>query len=147
VTETKTAAVPFWPFAASSAAACALGIAVSMLLPGGARAPALYGAVAASLGALCGLAALKASVGRGVNGVLAGFSIGFLCRAILVAAGLLASGARGNLALVYVAAFFALYAATQVIEVLFVHQSSRSAMLPSAAAPRPAEPPSSGATP
>jgi hypothetical protein len=58
--------------------------------------------------------------------VLAGFSIGFLCRAVLVAGGLLASGARGNLALVYALAFFTLYAATQLIEVLFVHASSRS---------------------
>jgi hypothetical protein len=129
VTETK-AAVPVWPFAASSAAACGLGIAVSLLLPDALRGPAVYGAAAASAGALCGLWALKASAGRGINGVLAAFTIGFLCRAVLVAAGLLLSGARGNLALVYVAAFFALYAATQVVEVLFVHQSSRTGATP-----------------
>ncbi len=81
--------------------------------------------MAASLGALCGLSALWAAAGRGVNGVLAGFTIGFLSRAILVAVGLVASGARGNLALVYVAAFFSLYAATQIVEVLFVHKSSQ----------------------
>jgi hypothetical protein len=139
--------MPVWPFAASSAAACALGIAISLMLPSALRGPAVYGAVAASVGALCGLWALKASTGRGINGVFAGFSIGFLCRAVLVATGLLASGARGNLALVYVAAFFALYAATQVIEVLFVHQSSPM-LRPPASARRSAEPPSStGATP
>jgi hypothetical protein len=129
VTETK-ASVPVWPFAASSAAACGLGIAASLLLPDALRGPAVYGAAAASAGALCGLWALKASAGRGINGVLAAFTIGFLCRAVLVAAGLLVSGARGNLALVYVAAFFALYAATQVVEVLFVHQSSRTGATP-----------------
>jgi len=129
VTETKTA-VPFWPFAAASAAACAFGIAVSLLLPEAARAPALSGAAAAGVGSLCGLSALKASAGRGINGVLAGFTIGFLCRAVLVAVGLLASGARGNLALAYLAAFFAVYAATQVVEVLFVHQSSRTGATP-----------------
>lgn len=141
MTEMKAAA-PLWPFAASSAAACVLGIAVSLLLPGEARGPALYGAAAASLGAVCGLAALRGFVSRGVNGVLAGFTIGFFCRAVLVAAGLLASGARGNLALVYVAAFFALYAATQIVEVLFVHQSAPMPG-PSASARRSAKPPSS----
>ena len=44
-----------------------------------------------------------------------------------MAAGLIASGARGNLALIYAAAFFTLYAATQSIEVLFVHRSSQGA--------------------
>ena len=131
MTETKPAP-PIWPFAAASAAVCALGIAVSSLLPGAARGPAVYGAVAASVGALCGLTALKASASRGVRGVLAGFTFGFLCRAVLVAAGLLASGARGNLALVYVGAFFTLYAATQVVEVLFVQ---KSAQRPSGATP------------
>jgi hypothetical protein len=43
-----------------------------------------------------------------------------------VALGLIASGARGNLALVYVCAFFILYAATQVIEVLFVQKRSKA---------------------
>jgi hypothetical protein len=114
------------PFAAASAGACALALLVCVLVGEPARGPAMYGAVAASLGALCGLSALAASVDRGVNGVLAGFAIGFLCRAVLVAAGLLASGARGNLALVYTAAFFALYVATQLIEVLFVHAGSRA---------------------
>lgn len=124
MTEEKTT-VRVWPFAAASAGACALGLAVAVLLPGALRGPAVYGALAASVGALCGLSALAAAIGRGVNGLLGGFSLGFLCRAILVAVGLVASGARGNLALVYVGAFFTLYAATQLVEVLFVHASSR----------------------
>ena len=113
------------PYALASGAACVIAIGVALCLADPARGPAVYGTAAAALGAACAFAALARSAHRGLNGILAGFSIGFLCRAALVAAGLLASGARGNLALVYVAAFFALYAATQVIEVLFVHASSR----------------------
>jgi hypothetical protein len=113
------------PYAIGSAAVCILGIGLSLLLPEPARGAAVYGAGAAALGALCAFAALARASGKSVNGILTGFSIGFLCRATLVAAGLLASGARGHLALVYVAAFFAVYAATQVIEVLFVHASAR----------------------
>ena len=113
------------PFAIASAVVCALGIAAALVLPQDARGPALYGAAAAALGALCAFSALARGVAKGGTGVLAAFSIGFLCRAALVAAGLIASGARGNPALVFAAAFFTLYAATQVIEVLFVHASSR----------------------
>lgn len=113
-----------WPFAVASAVACAVALLAAWLVPSQARAAALYGAGAASIGAGCALAALAAFGDRGVNGVLAGFSIGFLARAAMVAIGLVLSGARGNLALTYVAAFFTLYAATQVIEVLFVHKSS-----------------------
>jgi len=113
------------PFALASAGACGLGIGACLLLSDPSRGPAVYGTVAAAFGSLCGLSALALFADRGVNGTLAGFTIGFLCRAVLVAVGLIASGARGNLALVYVAAFFTLYAATQVIEVLFVYRSSR----------------------
>lgn len=113
-----------WPFAGASAVACAVGLLAAWLVPSQARAAALYGAGAASIGAACALAALAAFGARGVNGILAGFSIGFLARAAMVAIGLILSGVRGNLALTYVAAFFTLYAATQVIEVLFVHKSS-----------------------
>jgi hypothetical protein len=122
VTETPSKAAPF---AIASAAVCALGIGISLLLPEPGRGPALYGAASAALGAFCAFSALVRGVTKGPASVLTGFSIGFLCRAALVAAGLFASGARGNLALVYVGAFFTLYAATQVIEVLFVHASSR----------------------
>lgn len=113
------------PFAATSAAVCAAAVVAAVLVPPPARGPAVYGAVAASFGALCALVALAAWARRGTTGVLTGFAIGFLCRAILVAAGLIVSGARGNLALVYVAAFFILYAFTQAIEVVFVSRSSR----------------------
>ncbi|HET7788062.1 MAG TPA: hypothetical protein VFP52_04220 [Myxococcales bacterium] len=113
------------PFALASAAACALGLGACLLLPGPLRSAAVHGAAAASLGALVGLGALSLSAGKGINGLLAAFTVGFLCRAVLVAAGLLVSGARGNLALVYTGAFFTLYAATQLVEVLFVHRSSR----------------------
>lgn len=117
-----------WPFAAASGAACALGFAAAMLLPSEARAPALWGVFAAAVSGALALLALAALAGKdkGLNGVLAGFTIGFLARGAMVAVGLVASGARGNLALVYVAAFFILYAATQVIEVLFVQMRSRA---------------------
>jgi hypothetical protein len=113
------------PFVLASTAACGLGFGLCLLVPGPARDAALYGVAAASVGGLCGLGALSLFLGKGINGVLAGFSVGFLCRAVLVAAGLFASGARGNLAQVYIGAFFTLYAATQFVEVLFVHRSSR----------------------
>jgi hypothetical protein len=113
------------PFALASAAVCALGLGFCFLLPAAARSAAVYGVVSASLGALFGLGALALSAGKGINGLMAAFAVGFLCRAVLVAAGLLVSGARGNLALVYTGAFFTLYAATQLVEVLFVHRSSR----------------------
>ncbi len=107
-----------WPFAAASAGSCAVGIGLSLAAH---QPAAVYAAVAASMGALCALSALIGWADRGVNGVLTGFAIGFLCRAALIAVGLLASGARGDAALVYVFTFFALYASTQVIEVLYVH--------------------------
>jgi hypothetical protein len=98
-------------------AAGAAGIGAASIHGG----PAVYGAVAASVGAVVALAALVAWVDRGMNGVLLGFTIGFLIRAVLVAAGLIASRARGNAALAYVIAFFAIYAITQTVEVMFVH--------------------------
>src|SRR5207237_6966200 len=95
VTETPSKAAPF---AIASAAVCALGIGISLLLPEPGRGPALYGAASAALGAFCAFCALARCVTKGPAGVLTGFSIGFLCRAALVAAGLFASGARGTLA-------------------------------------------------
>jgi hypothetical protein len=113
-----------WPFAGASAGACAVALLAAASVHGEARPAALYGTIAASIGGACALAALAAFADRGINGLLAGFSIGFLARGALVALGLVVSGARGNLALTYAVAFFAVYAATQVIEVLFVHKSS-----------------------
>jgi hypothetical protein len=112
------------PYAVSSGCACMAAIGLALLL----RQPvAVYGAVAASFGALCGLASLAAFAGRGLNGVLLGFTLGFLARAVLVAVGLLASGARGNAALSYVFSFFGLYLATQLVEILFVARGAQGA--------------------
>lgn len=112
-----------WPFAVASFAACAVGVGAAALF----GRPALFGAVAASLGAACALAALVAFAGKGVNGVLGGFTAGFLVRALVLGVGLVASGARNDGAIPYVIAFFAVYAATQTVEVLFVHFSRSGA--------------------
>lgn len=122
MSDARTSAVPF---AIASAAACGIGLVVAFFLAAPARGPAVYGTAAASLGAVCAFTALVRATGKSTNALLAGFTIGFLCRAALVAVGLVASGARDNLALIYVAAFFTLYAVTQVIEVLFVQRSQR----------------------
>jgi hypothetical protein len=113
------------PYAAASAIACVLGLAIALMFR---QPPALYGVFAASIGALCGLTALSAfGSSRGINGVLIGFMLGFFARAVLVAVGLIASGAHGNDALTYVFSFFGLYAATQLIEVLFVARGAQGA--------------------
>lgn len=115
--------IPLLPFAVASAAACAIGVGGAILAGGR---PAIFGAAAASLAAVCALAALSVGVRAGtVNGLLGAFTAGFFARMILVALGLIASGARGDAALAYVGSFFALYLVTQVIEVLFVRASSR----------------------
>ena len=116
-----------WRFAGASAGACALGLLLALFVPGAGRAAALWGVAAATLGAAAAFVALAVFIGKGINGLLTGFTVGFLARTVLVTVGLLLSGARGNLALVYVAAFFTLYAATQVVEVLFVQASSQRA--------------------
>ena len=114
---------PLFPFAAASAAACAIGLGGAIF--SGVR-PAVFGAGAASLAAVGALAALSVGVRAGtVNGLLGAFTAGFFCRMVLVALGLVASGARGAAALAYVGSFFALYLVTQVIEILFVRASSR----------------------
>jgi hypothetical protein len=115
---------PVLPYAVASACACAIGIVLALVF----RKPiALYAALAASAGALCGLSGLAAFANRGLNGVMLGFTVGFLARGVLVAVGLLASGARGNDALTYVFTFFALYLATQIVEVLFVARGAQGA--------------------
>jgi hypothetical protein len=112
------------PYAAASACACAAGIALALIAR---KPPAVYGAIAASASALCALSALAAFAGRGLNGVLLGFTAGFLVRGVLVAAGLLVSGARGHDALVYAFSFFSLYLATQLVEILFVARGAQGA--------------------
>ena len=115
------------PFGLASAILCALAIGGALLLPDATRSAGIFGAVAGSAGAVCALGSLAAFAGQGVQGVLLGFTVGFLCRVALVGIGLVASGARGDAALVYAGSFFALYLATQIVEVLFVAKSARSA--------------------
>ena len=111
------------PYALASAAFCALGFAAASFAAN--RHAALFGAGAAAVGAVCALPAVVAGAAHGTNGVLGGFIAGFFARMIAVAVGLALSGARGDAALGYAAAFFALYAPTQAVEVAYVIGSSR----------------------
>jgi hypothetical protein len=108
------------PFAAASAVACAVALAVAARISDG----ALYGAGFASLAAAVALPLVAWGAGRGTNGVLAGFVGGFFARMILVAVGLLSAHARGDAALQYAFAFFAVYGLTQAVEVAYVFSSS-----------------------
>lgn len=115
------------PYAAASAALWVAGSALAVLLaPIEARTAVAAGALAAGLGGAVALVALAQGLKKGTKGLLAGFSIGFGARMLLVAAGLLASGAQGRVALLYAASFFALYAATQAVEIAFVWRSARA---------------------
>lgn len=116
-----------WPFVLASSLLAALALAVSFLLAPGAGHAARAGVFAAALGGACALPALRLGASHGLNGLLAGVSAGFFARMICVAAGLLLSGARGSLALVFAAAFFLLYAATQSVEIGYVFAQSRAA--------------------
>lgn len=111
------------PYALASAALCCLGLLAASQAPQ-ARA-ALFGAGAATASAALALPALAYGIPRGTNGVLAGFVAGFFARMVAVAAGLVLSGARGEAAVAYAAAFFLLYAVTQAVEVACVWGSSR----------------------
>jgi len=116
------------PFAAA-AGVVALGafFYCTSLAEADVRRVTLFGVVASSLAAAVALAALALGVKKGTtNGLLAGVSVGFLARMIAVAVGLIGSGARGNHALLYVAAFFAIYAASQAAEIAYVWASSRA---------------------
>jgi hypothetical protein len=116
------------PFAAAAALACAGGAMIcTSLNPAELRNAALWGAAAATVGAAFGLAGLFTGIKKGAQGLLVGFGVGFLARMITVAAGLVLSGAKGNAALVYALSFFAIYAATQAVEIAFVWLSSRRA--------------------
>ncbi|GAC1545235.1 MAG: hypothetical protein NVS2B9_12470 [Myxococcales bacterium] len=115
-----------WPFAAASAALFALAFAASFLLPAGQGHAVRGGLLAAAVGAACALPALRAGLAHGTNGLLAGFSAGFLARMLCVAVGLVASGARGPDALAWALAFFALYAVTQAVEIGYVFSSTRA---------------------
>jgi len=110
------------PFAAASAVACAGAVTVALRISDA----ALYGAGFASLAAAIALPLVAWGCGRGTNGVLGGFLGGFFARMLLVAAGLLAAHARGDAALQYAFAFFAVYGVTQVVEVAYVFSSSQA---------------------
>ena len=109
------------PFAAASAVSCAVALAISLRI----SPAALYGAGAATLAAAVALPLMAWGSGHGTNGLLGGFVGGFLARMILVATGFLAAHARGDAALQYAFAFFAVYGVTQIVEVAYVWSSSQ----------------------
>jgi len=126
------------PYAAASGLACALALSAGLLVQEPIRSGIIFGAAAAALGSLCGLSALSVGARSGTtNGLLGSFAIGFLCRAVLVGLGLVASGVRGAAAIAYAAAFFGLFGVTQLVEILFVHASATRT--PASQAPAPAE--------
>ena len=109
-------------YVAASALACAAVLAIaSRISPA-----ALFGAGSAAVAAAAALPLVAWGAPRGTNALLGGFVGGFFARMILVAAGLLLSGARGDPAIQYAFAFFAVYAATQAVEVAYVFSSSRA---------------------
>ena len=121
---------PVWPFAGASALLVAAGLAVSYLLAPAEGHAARAGLIAAAVGGACALPALRLGSAHGTNGLLAGFSVGFFARMISVALGLVLSAARGPTALVFVGAFFVLYAATQGVEIGYVFAQARAARAP-----------------
>jgi hypothetical protein len=115
------------PYAAATAVIWLAGTGLcAALATGAARGPVLAGAVAALASAAVALTGLAIGVRKGVNGLLAGFSAGFLARMAAVAVGLIASRAEGHAALLYAASFFGFYALSQAIEIAFVWSSSRA---------------------
>jgi hypothetical protein len=119
-------APPPWPYAAASAVLFALSFAASFLVDPAEGHAVRGGLVAAAAGAACAFPALRAGLAHGTNGLLAGFTVGFLARMVCVAIGLIASGARGQTALTWALSFFALYAATQAVEIGYVFSSTRA---------------------
>lgn len=112
--------------AALFAATSAVGAAALFSLGSGARAGAAAGLIASALGSAVALALLAAAFDRGLKPVLAALVVGFLTRMLLVAAGLLASGALGGDPLAFTAAFFGLYLAHQAIELTVVVRRARA---------------------
>jgi hypothetical protein len=72
------------------------------------------------LAGLISFAAIHAGYPKGINGLFAGMVGGFFARMILVAVGLVASGARGDAALAFALIFFAVFAVTQATEIAYV---------------------------
>jgi hypothetical protein len=111
-----------FPFAAASGVGCAVALAVSLRI----SPAALYGAGAATLAAAVALPLMAWGFAHGTNGLLGGFVGGFFARMILVATGFLTARARGDAALQYTFAFFAVYGVTQMVEVAYVWNSSQA---------------------
>ena len=114
-----------WRWLALEAGLGAFAFAAAALTNAEVRPALLWGVGSALLAGFIALAAVHLGLTtgkRGVNGLLVGFSVGFLARGALVALGLVLSGVRGQAALPYVFAFFLLYAATQGVEIAVVIQ-------------------------
>ena len=109
-------------YAAASALCCAAGIVLAAQV----STAALFGAGFAAVSAAVALPLVAWGAPRGTNALLGAFVAGFFARMILVAVGLLMGGGRGQAALQYAFAFFALYGATQLVEVAYVFGTSRS---------------------
>lgn len=110
------------PYAAASALASVCGLEAA----GQVSTAALFGAGFAAASAGLALPFIAWGATRGTNALLGGFVGGFFVRMLLVAVGLLLSRARGEAALQYAVAFFAVYFATQIVEVAYVFSSSRT---------------------
>jgi hypothetical protein len=121
VTQDAQVAPRLAAYAAASALASACGLAVAAQV----SAAALFGAGFAAASAAFALPFIAWGAPRGTNALLGGFVGGFFVRMLLVAVGLLLSGARGGGSLHYAIAFFAVYAPTQLVEVAYVFSCSR----------------------
>lgn len=103
-----------------------LAAVAPFLLDGAARTGVVAGVVTGAFASLCALGLLSLAFDRGMKMVLGALAVGFLLRMLLVAAGLLSSMALGGESLAFVAAFFGLYLAHQIIEFTVVVKRSRS---------------------
>lgn len=78
-----------------------------------------WGAFSSLAAGLVTLYAVHVGLRRGINGLLAAISIGFLLRTVLLGVGFVAAGAR-TAPFEYVIPFFLVYAATQGVEIVYV---------------------------
>jgi len=78
-----------------------------------------WGAFSALAAGLVTLYAVHVGLRRGVNGLLAAISVGFLLRTLLLGLGFLGAGARAA-PFEFVIPFFLVYAATQGVEIVYV---------------------------
>ena len=99
--------------------ACGFGVAsVPRFYP---ASPTLvaWGAFASLAAGLVTLFAVHLGLRRGINGLLAAISVGFLLRTVLLGVGFVAAGAR-TAPFEFVIPFFLVYAATQGVEIVYV---------------------------